>query len=145
MFEFLSWRVWDKQAFLVFYFTLITLWPLAHLCYPPKIKPHPGHIRNARSSLAHLLNGGQWSLAGIVTKNTVYSGFSLENSKELFRFTTIERLAPSDRFPPIGYTVMVTFILFILFYPLFKFSATWSCVSLPRPTTSSSWKLLIFV
>ena len=28
---------------------------------------------------------------------------------------------------------------------LFKFSATWGCVSLPRPTTSSGWKLLIFV
>ena len=26
---------------------------------------------------------------------------------------------------------------------LFKFSPTWSCVSLPRPTTSSGWKLLI--
>ena len=28
---------------------------------------------------------------------------------------------------------------------LFKFSAAWSCVSLPRPTTSSGWKLPIFV
>ena len=27
----------------------------------------------------------------------------------------------------------------------FQFSPTWSCVSLPRPTTSSGWKLLIFV
>ena len=36
------------------------------------------------------------------------------------------------------------------YYPLswvnfFKFSSTWSCVSLPRPTTSSGWKLLVFV
>ena len=27
----------------------------------------------------------------------------------------------------------------------FKFSPTWSCVSLPRATTSSGWKILIFV
>ena len=27
----------------------------------------------------------------------------------------------------------------------FKFSPTWSCVSLPRPTTPSEWKLLIVV
>ena len=26
----------------------------------------------------------------------------------------------------------------------FKFSPSWSCVSLPRPTTSSGWKLLTF-
>ena len=33
----------------------------------------------------------------------------------------------------------------LIYLNLFKFSATWSCVSLPRPTTSSGWKLLIFV
>ena len=27
---------------------------------------------------------------------------------------------------------------------LFEFSATWSCVSLPRTTTSSGWRLLTF-
>ena len=35
--------------------------------------------------------------------------------------------------------------LTLILLNFFKFQPTWSCVSLPRPTTSSGWKLLIFL
>ena len=67
--------------------------------------------------------------------------------------TTLWWNVPSTTFHSHVPLVCVTehFLLsaFISFNPyptnLFKFSPTWSCVSLPRPTTSSRWKWPTFV
>ena len=48
---------------------------------------------------------------------------------------------PSKKHLLITFTVFSTLITLIY---LFKFLPTWICVSLPRATTSSEWKLLIF-